>query len=426
MSIFSRVVFSVVCAAPFFSLAYANPVRTNISTCDQLQAMNQGLYDSYVLANDIECAGFPFVPVGTADMPFRGVLEGAGYRIQDISIYPNAGTHGGLFGVVEGAQIQNVGLENFFITATDSMGTLAGEVRPGTNIFNVWATGRVQAVYGYDVGGLVGRIEGTYETRSTIQNASTGVTVEAPLSLYVGGLVGQAYYYAEIFDSYAVGPVYGRYDVGGLVGSVTSSNTFSRVWATGSVDGEGSVGGLIGEITHSSNVVSLSYATGDVVVRGSDGGGLIGAIIAPHNNVSQSYATGRVTSTGTGSPFAMGGLIGRLYGTITDSYATGEVVSPTGYAGGLIGYAFTGDVINCYSSGWVGGGTTQAGGLMGGGSVSFPVTNSYWDIVTSGQSDSAHGTPKTTAEMYQQSTYTDWDFNYIWTINHGSTYPWLQ
>jgi len=63
------------------------------------------------------------------------------------------------------------------------------------------------------------------------------------------------------------------------------------------------------------------------------------------------------------------------------------------------------------------------------------VTSSFWDIQTSGQTISAGGTGKTTAEMKTRSTFTDagWDFvgetengtEDIWWILEGKDYPHL-
>jgi cysteine-rich repeat protein len=54
------------------------------------------------------------------------------------------------------------------------------------------------------------------------------------------------------------------------------------------------------------------------------------------------------------------------------------------------------------------------------------VLNSFWDIQTSGRSASAGGTGKTTAQMMQQATYSEWDFTNTWTITEEVTYPQLQ
>jgi len=65
------------------------------------------------------------------------------------------------------------------------------------------------------------------------------------------------------------------------------------------------------------------------------------------------------------------------------------------------------------------------GGLVGvneGGTI----TNSYWDIITSGQLSSAGGEGKTTTEMKQRATFENWDFVNIWAIVEAESYPYLQ
>jgi hypothetical protein len=53
------------------------------------------------------------------------------------------------------------------------------------------------------------------------------------------------------------------------------------------------------------------------------------------------------------------------------------------------------------------------------------VSESYWNVQTSGQATSSGGTAvATTALMDTQSTYVGWDFSATWGINPGST-PYL-
>jgi hypothetical protein len=67
------------------------------------------------------------------------------------------------------------------------------------------------------------------------------------------------------------------------------------------------------------------------------------------------------------------------------------------------------------------------------------VSNSFWDTETSGQSTSAGGTGKTTAQMKSFATFSSvgWiivevanpsarDPLYIWNIINGVTYPFLS
>ena len=164
----------------------------------------------------------------------------------------------------------------------------------------------------------------------------------------------------------------------------------------------------------------------NVNIRGNDYvGGLAG-----HNMsglITNSYVTGTVTGV-PGTNFwgsNVGGLTGGLTGTITNSYSTVDV-SGTIFIGGLVGQS-NGTIANSYAKGNVNGSGGLVGGLLGyaipGGGA---VTNSYWDTQTSGQSTSAAGTGKTTAEMMQQSTFETWDFVGIWGIKEGVTYPYFK
>jgi hypothetical protein len=51
------------------------------------------------------------------------------------------------------------------------------------------------------------------------------------------------------------------------------------------------------------------------------------------------------------------------------------------------------------------------------------VLDCYWDTEASGISTDIKATPKTTAEMKQQATYTRWNFDALWSIEEGVSYP---
>jgi hypothetical protein len=116
---------------------------------------------------------------------------------------------------------------------------------------------------------------------------------------------------------------------------------------------------------------------------------------------------------------------------VTHSYSTGAV-SGTGICiGGVLG-ANGGNLTQCYSAGAVKG-NPDVGGLVGSRNSTMNVTACFWDTQTSGQTRSAGGTGKTTAEMKTAKTYLDagWDFvgetangtKDIWRIDEGEDYP---
>ena len=138
-----------------------------------------------------------------------------------------------------------------------------------------------------------------------------------------------------------------------------------------------------------------------------------------------------------GEGWAVSSLVGSLdEGTITGCYAEGGSVSGNWQVGGLVGIN-GGTITNCYATGSVTGTGTEwwyggVGGLVGSNEAGT-VSASLWDTNASGQSTSAGGTGKTTAEMQTESTFTDigWDFvaesingtEDIWSICEGTNYP---
>ena len=179
---------------------------------------------------------------------------------------------------------------------------------------------------GQNTGGLVGISWGK------IENCYVHITGKVSGTEYVGGLVG---YGVDIIDSYA----------------------------TGNVEGDTNyVGGLVG--FHDSGEIRTSHATGNVTGAGGYSGGLVGWN-ENGSSITDSYATGNVTANGGGTA---GGLVGNNKGTISNSYATGNV-NGNDEVGGLVGY-HEGVINRCYATGEVTGGTL-VGGLVGsnGGSI---------------------------------------------------------
>jgi hypothetical protein len=276
-------------------------------------------------------------PIGTSGEPFEGVYDGGGNTITGLTIDGSAASLGlvGLFGAADGAEFKDLTLAGVDVSgpAGDGcVGTLVGGVG-GASIENVHVSGEATGAvldFADTVGGLVGCAFG-----SEIADSSADVEVVG-LGDYVGGLIGYAY-----------------------------DTVVRRSWASGDVTGVGSVGGLIGYAESDSGnpsgtVVEGSWASGDVQASGSSAGGLIGYSEA---TITDSYATGDVVGTGSDS---YGGLVGghaSPAGPIRRSYATGNV-SGTSYVGGLVGYTFNADLEDVYAHGDVTA-TRYVGGLVG-------------------------------------------------------------
>jgi hypothetical protein len=136
----------------------------------------------------------------------------------------------------------------------------------------------------------------------------------------------------------------------------------------------------------------------------------------------------------------VGGLVGwSNVGTIENCYSTTDV-NGTCSLGGLVGKGYEA-INNSYSAGDVASDANKTGGFAG--YSEGNISHSFWDTQTSGQSDgvgqSGGGTAdvigKTTLQMRSSSTFISagWDFkdestngtDDIWKIAHGVAYPTL-
>ncbi len=198
----------------------------------------------------------------------------------------------------------------------------------------------------------------------------------------------------------------------GLTAAAIRDLTLSNV----SITGAGTVGGLVARLSGGS--LTNAHVTGQVSSQGDRVGGLVGW--SDLGVVSQSSSTATVSGASE-----VGGLIGRnRAASVTDAYATGAVTGTGSAIGGLIGSTVQGTTLtNAYASGRV----TGTGGLVGNvdGSGAM-VTNSYWDVDSTGQATSAAGTGIDSANARTQATYAGFDFTDTWVMFEGDTRPMLR
>ena len=382
--------------------------------------------------------GSGWLPIGTSEAPFDAILNANGHTIANLGIdRSNAARGVGLFGVTaSNAKIENVGLLGVNILGNQGVGGLVGYKRGGS-IINSYVTGQVRGGGDYDVGGLVGWHRG-----GTISNSHSSSTVVGS-RLQVGGLVGDNDG-GTITDSYARGSVSGHERVGGLAGRNSKTGIIMRGRAEVKVNGDARVGGLVGE---NSGIITNSY-TRERIAGIVGVGGFVGW---NSGAITNSYALGFVRGNNE-----VGGFIGdNLGGTITNSYARGDVSGANRYIGGLVGWSARGAIINSYAQGDVDG-KDGVGGLVG---VNLGLTNnqnigrvsksyaaghvrgdrnsggligenrdghvekSYWNKTNNPTVVSAGGTSKTSVEMrtptqpgnntteiYYDWNTADWDF----------------
>lgn len=217
----------------------------------------------------------------------------------------------------------------------------------------------------------------------------------------------------------------------GLFGTATNSTLRNVGLQGGSVAGLKYVGALVGwnDAKGGRARIANAYASTKVTGEGAVGG-LVGYNIAAAKgetaSITNAYATGQVSGDSN-----IGGLVGMNLAfsegtaSIANAYATGEVRADS-YAGGLVGRNSANGsnsmvtISNVYASGQVVAGTNRVGGLVGaheawnGGTAS--VSNASWDSASTGQSNglesSADGTSTNTnsasvdhTNRYQHASY---------------------
>ncbi len=310
---------------------------------------------------------------------------------------------------------------------------LSGSYALGANI-DATASGSLNAGAGFaPVGDATNHFTGVFDGMNhTVSN----LTINLPTTDYIG-LFGYINAGSGISNLGLVGSsISGNWNVGALAG--VNSGIISNSYATGNVSAggnknapNGGAGGLVG---YNSGTIRNSYATANVSggnVLYFNNGGFGGLAGSNAGTISGSYATGNIVG-GSGpnySNFGGGGLVGNdTGGTISNSYATGNVSGlSAGWEGGLVGGG-KGTISNSYATG-----KARDGGLFGFKFNIGTITNSYWDITSSGQADlsDGRGVGLTTAQMMQQATYAVWNIantggsGKVWRIYEGHTYPLL-
>lgn len=197
---------------------------------------------------------------------------------------------------------------------------------------------------------------------------------------------------------------------------------------TGSYNGDGyTISGLFINRGASDEIGLFGYASSGASVKNVGvlnvnitGRYNVGVVVGRNEGtVSTSYTTGVVD----GNTYSAG-LVGNNKGTITNSYAGVEIESGI-YIAGLAGNN-EGTITNSYSFGKINAGSNRAGLVARNGLGT--VTNSYWDIETSGIATSAGGTGLNGTSIRSQSSFTGWDFTTVWNIESGSTisFPYLR
>jgi len=334
-----------------------------IYNCTDLQNIKNNLNASYELANDIDCSETRNWNNGTGFEPigeFSGTLNGEGHVIEEL--YINMTGYTNAYNLPGVAFVKNNSgiLSNLVFSSIDIFGGRYGT--GGITSFN----------YGYVLNSSVsGVVKSSFVFNGGVQEGEG----RAGISCTNYGSIQKSSSAVNV-GRYSAPLVANNY--GNISGSFASANNI----------GDGEQAGLV---LNNYGSISSSYSSGNVV-----GGNNVGGLVATNwggGIIQNCYAIGNVSGSRS-----VGGLVGQEMGggIISNSYSIGKVIVSGGDGGGLLGLKRD---------------------------SSAQVLNSYYNNQTSGQTTSAGGEGKTTAEMKTLGTFVGWDFANTWAINNG--YPYL-
>lgn len=267
-----------------------------VEDVDQLQAINTNLNGNYALRNSIDATstaeGAGFTSIGLNEnneiqnegKGFTGSFDGIEYNIFGLNITGN--DNAGLFGVTNGATINNVTLVGGSISGGTNVGAVVGSAN-NTTISNVVNSAAVTG--GTNVGGIVGSATGT-----TVENAiNTGAVTSNGTSDNNGGLVS---------------------NVGGLIGSMTDNDTSDE---------------------YKSQLIGNSYNLGNVEGKGYNVGGLVGHAVNSTIGDGTNLVYNRLDVTGL---YNVGGIVGNMEGSTVQNAENSATVTATGHYTGEYTY----------------------------------------------------------------------------------------
>ena len=171
----------------------------NKAELDAINANSTNLSGKYMLEQDIDLGGAEHTPIGgNTHTAFKGKLDGNFFRVKNFKVTDSTLSRSGLFGELDGARIENLGVTDATITGstgsgTETAGGIAGSSSNNTVLKNVYvARTTVNGNDGYH-GGLVG-----YTTNTVIDSSFSKATIGEG-----GGVIGYSASGTTVTNTYS-------------------------------------------------------------------------------------------------------------------------------------------------------------------------------------------------------------------------------
>ena len=410
-------------------------------------------------------------PIGDWDLGdwFNGFFDGQGHTISNMTINRPARNHVGLFGSIDPVSGKDVDTwDNGAATEGDGSKVLITQ----EGRFDSTRAGMIATINWNDVT----YSDGEYTVLASADDNSILVDLAfaGNIASGVSGKVGKESTLTNnpiknlgLIDV----NIAGKSSVGGMIGSCLGFNILAgfpvkNCYVTGTIDAAGSVvGGFIGS---SNNGYFLDcYTNVDIIVTSTDGRCSLGSFVGMdsiNTDCVNCYGVGSLTHIGTNNHNTyIGGLCGELNYDVVDYNADCAVSQGAGgkvliTKAGIFDEAAAGMIATVewgveagsenYTDGWfnvlasddndsvlidvdyVSDIASDVDVDIEDPSNAAYATDSFWDKETTGLDVDGRGdgdaVGKTTVEMKQEATFTNWDFTNDWWITEDETYPALR
>lgn len=233
---------------------------------DQVNGEDSAPYHARLTA-DIALVG-TWTPFGSLSgfptTAYAGTFDGDGHTISGLLINATDSNQG-LFGIINGATIQNLKVEGSVTSSGNNVGGIVGRIQQGS-VVNCSFSGSVKTTKsgGY-AGGIAGYPGNTTNQTATIRGCASTANVEGG---YAGGIVGYAKY-TTIENCYNTGNIAGATRAGGIAGQLQNNCSATSCYNSGTPSGSGTASGICGFLYSSSKLENCYSSIGSISSAGT-------------------------------------------------------------------------------------------------------------------------------------------------------------
>ena len=222
-------------------------------------------------------------PDDSINRAFSGIFDGMFHKIYNLNINSTEKAKG-LFALIKGGTVKNLGIENGKISSNSSVGGIVGYTYDNSKIINCYNKANINASDRY-AGGIVG-----YAKQGVnIENCYNAGTITANYS--VGGISGEINN-SEILNCYNIGNINGEdtnaRSTGGISGTTANNTTITNSYNRGIITSPFVAGAIIGKVVSGNNIVKNCYFF-ENTVNGGNGSDIEGVEVKNEEELKKIY-----------------------------------------------------------------------------------------------------------------------------------------